>query len=514
MNVTEERTLRCMAETEQTVLVTGATGYVGGRLVPRLLADGHTVRVLVRSPDKLRDVPWKDQVEVVQGDLGDRSATEAACDGVHTLYYLVHSMSSGKGFEEREAAGARVVSDAAAAAGVRRIVYLGGLHPEGVELSMHMRSRAAVGQTLLDGPVDAVVFQAGVVIGSGSASFEMIRNLAEVLPVMPAPRWVRNRIEPIAIRDVLHYLAEAVNLPEGTNRTFDIGSRDVLSYAEMMNRYAEAAGLPRRAILALPIPAPKLAGMWVNLVTPIPHTMALPLVESLQHDAVAAEHDIDAVIPPPEGGLTPYRRAVDLALGKMRDGQVETTWAGASGSGAEADPLPSDPEWAGHQVFLDERSRDCAAPPEQLWRVIEGIGGRNGWYSLPVAWAARGWIDKFSGGVGHRRGRRHPDNLITGDVLDFWRVEHIDRGRILRLRAEMRLPGQAWLELCVDGRDGGSVYRQRAVFFPRGLSGRLYWLAVLPFHGIIFAAMSRNITTTAEGGSAGTPIRRDSLQSP
>jgi uncharacterized protein YbjT (DUF2867 family) len=484
-------------KSRKSVLVTGATGYVGGRLAPRLLADGHAVRVLVRSPDKLRDVPWAADVDIREGDLSDPESTEAALAGVQVLYYLVHSMGAGKGFEEREKSAAELVAAAAARAGVQRIVYLGGLHPANASLSTHMRSRAAVGKILLDGPVDAVVFQAGVVIGSGSASFEMIRHLAEVLPVMPAPRWVRNRIEPIAIRDVLHYLAGAADLPAGTNRAFDIGSGDVLTYAQMMNVYAETAGLPHRLILALPVPAPRLAGLWVNLVTPIPHAMALPLVQSLQHDAVTAERDIEDFITAPEGGLTSYRSAVSLALGKMRDGEVETTWASASGTGASADPLPSDPDWAGYKVFMDERTRECEADAACLWQVIEGIGGKTGWYSLPVAWSIRGWIDKFTGGVGHRRGRRHPERLLTGDALDFWRVEHVDRGRMLRLRAEMRLPGRAWLELAADSRGSASTYRQRAIFFPRGLSGRLYWLAVLPFHGIIFRAMSRNITRAA-----------------
>lgn len=500
-----------MNPSRKVVLVTGATGYIGGRLAPRLLADGHAVRVLVRSPDKLRDVPWAADVDIVEGDLSDPDSTEAALAGVQVLYYLVHSMGAGKGFEEREKSAAELVVAAAARAGVQRIVYLGGLHPANVDLSTHMRSRAAVGKILLDSPVDAIVFQAGVVIGSGSASFEMIRHLAEVLPFMPAPRWVRNRIEPIAIRDVLHYLAGAAALPPNINRAFDIGSGDVLTYAQMMNVYAEAAGLPHRLILALPIPAPRLAGLWINLVTPIPHTMAVPLVQSLQHDAVTAERDIEALLPAPPGGLTSYRDAVNLALGKMRSGEVETTWASASGTGASADPLPSDPDWAGYKVFTDERTRDCEVDAAYLWRVIEGIGGRNGWYSLPAAWSVRGWIDKFTGGVGHRRGRRHPDRLQTGDALDFWRVEQINRGQSLRLRAEMRLPGRAWLELAADSHGAGSTYRQRAIFFPRGLSGRLYWLAVLPFHGIIFQAMSRNITRAAAAlaasGTAGAADR-------
>ncbi len=481
--------------TPRTVLVTGATGYIGGRLVPKLLEAGHTVKVLVRSPDKIAGVPWRDQVEVVESSLDDGGALRKALDGVDVFYYLVHSMAAGSGFEAKEQSMARTAAEAAAAAGVGRIVYLGGLHPTGVELSTHMRSREAVGKVFLDSPVDAIVFQAGVVIGSGSASFEMIRHLSETLPLMPAPSWVRNRIEAIAVRDVLYYLVSAASFEGPINRTFDIGCRQVLTYAGMMKEYAAEAGLPYRVVLALPVPAPKLAGMWVALTTPIPLSMAVPLVQSLQHDAVSDEYDIDQYIPQPEGGLTTYRTAVALALGKERDGQVQTTWANA---GAASDPLPSDPEWAGHKVYIDERTFHGDVDPAHVWTVIEGIGGRNGWYSLPLAWQMRGWLDKLTGGAGLLRGRRHPHTLATGEVVDWWRVERIDRGKLLRLRAEMRAPGRAWLELSVEPDGAGSRYRQRAIFFPKGLSGRLYWLAVLPFHSLIFPAMARNITTAAQ----------------
>ncbi|WP_045730896.1 SDR family oxidoreductase [Pseudarthrobacter chlorophenolicus] len=479
----------------RTVLVTGATGYIGGRLVPKLLEAGHTVKVLVRSPDKIAGVPWRNQVEVVQSSLDDGDALRQALAGVDVFYYLVHSMAAGAGFESKEKAMARTAAEAAMAAGVGRIVYLGGLHPQGVELSTHMRSREAVGKVFLDSAVDAIVFQAGVVIGSGSASFEMIRHLSETLPLMPAPSWVRNRIEAIAVRDVLYYLVAAASLEGTINRTFDIGCRQVLTYARMMQEYSSEAGLPYRVVLALPIPAPKLAGMWVALTTPIPWSMAVPLVQSLQHDAVSNEHDVDGYIPQPDGGLTPYRTAVALALGKERDGQVETTWANA---GADSDPLPSDPEWAGHKVYIDERTFHGDVDPAHVWKVIEGIGGRNGWYSLPLAWQVRGWLDKLTGGAGLLRGRRHPHSLHAGEVVDWWRVESIDRGKLLRLRAEMRAPGRAWLELSVEPDGDGSRYRQRAIFFPKGLSGRLYWLAVLPFHSFIFPAMARNITAAAQ----------------
>jgi uncharacterized protein YbjT (DUF2867 family) len=489
------------------VLVTGATGYIGGRLVPRLLTRGHSVRVLARSPQKLTDVPWKDDVEVARGDLHDSAAVERAMQGIDVVCYLVHSMRAKGDFEDEESDAARTVAEAAKAAGVRRIVYLGALHPDG-PLSRHLRSRVAVGRILLDSGVPTVVFQAGVVIGSGSASFEMIRHLTEVLPYMPAPRWVRNRIQPIAIRDVLHYLLEAAELPAEVSRAFDIGGPDILRYGQMMNAFALEAGLRQRPIAALPVFTPWLASQWVNLVTPIPRSLAVPIIESLQYDCVMREHDIDDVIPPPAEGLTSYRRSVRLALAKERSGEIETSWLNSSVEGAPSDPLPSDPEWSGHTVYTDVRERDSSADPALLWRVVEGIGGERGWYSFPLAWALRGWADKLVGGVGLRRGRRDADHLNTGEALDWWRVEHIERGRSLRLRAEMRVPGRAWLELEVRPRAGGSYFRQRAVFFPRGLSGRLYWFAILPFHGIIFNGMANRMVYEAEHPEAASRVAR------
>ncbi|VXB84542.1 putative NAD(P)-binding protein YbjT [Microbacterium sp. 8M] len=483
------------------VLVAGATGYIGGRLVPQLLEAGHEVTCLVRAAWKLTDVPWRDRVHVAETDLADARGVRAAMQGVDVAFYLVHSMTAGSGFARTEKAHAQTFAAAAGESGVQRIVYLGGLHPQKAALSEHLASRAAVGQVFLDGPVPAIVLQAGIVIGSGSASFEMIRHLTEVLPYMPAPRWVRNHVQPIAVRDVLRYLVESVTIDQELNRTFDLGGPDVLRYGQMMNGYALEAGLPQRPIAALPVLTPWLASQWVNLVTPVPRRIAVPIIASLQNDCVAHEHDIAQWIPDPPGGLLPYRVAVRLALRRERAGEVETSWQSATVPGAPSDPLPSDPEWAGQRVFTDTRERDSVAPPEAVWSVIESIGGANGWYSSPLAWAARGWIDRLSGGVGMTRGRRHPSRLNTGDVVDVWRVESIQRGRALRLRAEMRLPGRGWLELAVESTDRGSRYRQRAVFFPRGLSGRLYWAALVPFHGIIFAGMATSILRAAERGA-------------
>lgn len=485
----------------QRVLVTGATGYVGGRLVPDLVSAGHQVVCLARTPERLAEVPWRGSVEVVEGDVSDHESLEGVFDGVDAAYYLIHSIGSGVGFEARERAAAEAFAAAAEAAGVARIVYLGGLRPvEGEVASPHLASRAEVGQVFLESPVPAVVLQAGVVIGSGSASFEMLRYLTERLPVMVTPRWVSSRVQPIAVRDILRYLVGALELDPDTNRTFDVGGRDVLTYREMMDRYAAVAGLRRRVIVPVPVLSPGLSSHWINLVTPVPKALAAPLIESLRNSVVMTEHDIEALLP---GPLFGFDEAVQLALQRTTDGEVPTRWADASWPGAPSDPLPSDPDWAGGDVEIDERCRPVEACPELLWEVVEGIGGERGWYSFPLAWAVRGLLDRLVGGVGLRRGRRHPDRLTVGEPLDFWRVEVLERPRLLRLRAEMRLPGHAWLEFRVepDGEEG-AVLHQRAVFRPRGLAGRAYWLAVWPFHGIVFEGMLRNMSRAAERAAA------------
>ncbi|MFI6822135.1 SDR family oxidoreductase [Micromonospora sp. NPDC050187] len=480
-------------------LVTGATGYIGGRLAPRLLAEGHTVRCLARSAGRLRDVPWAARVEVVEGDLRRPETLPAAFADVDVAYYLVHSLGQA-GFEAADREAATRFAEAARAAGVRRIVYLGGPEPAAdTDASPHLRSRSEVGRILLTSGVPTVVLRAAVVIGSGSASFEMLRHLTERLPVMVTPRWVRNRIQPIAVRDVLRYLVAAADLPPEVDRAFDVGGPDVLTFTEMMQRYAAVAGLRRRVVLPVRPLTPSLSSYWVGLVTPVPNRIARPLVESLVHEAVAHEHDIARYVPDPPGGLTGFDDAVRLALARVRDAEVETRWSTASGPDAPAEPLPSDPGWSGGSVYTDLRSRRVDAPPDALWRVIEGVGGEHGWYSFPLAWSVRGWLDRLVGGVGLRRGRRHPHRLHVGEALDFWRVEEIVRGELLRLRAEMRLPGRAWLEMRVEPTDdGGSRYAQRAVFLPRGLAGHAYWAAVAPFHAVVFGGMARNIARGAE----------------
>lgn len=478
-------------------LVTGATGYVGGRLVPELLSAGHRVRVMVRNPDRVRGHRWAGDVQIVEADATDADQVAAAVDGVDLAYYLLHSIAAGHEFSRTERDMATTFSDAARAADVGRIVYLGGLTPDG-ELSQHLASRHAVGELFLSSGVPTTYLRAAVILGSGSASFEMLRYLTERLPAMVTPRWVGNDVQPIAIRDVLRYLVRSATMPSSVNRAFDIGGPDVLTYRDMMLRYAAVAGLTRRIVVPVPVLSPKLSSLWVGTVTPVPSSIARPLVESLRYPVVCREHDIAEYVPDPPEGLIGFERAVELALSKIQNLQVATRWSSASTPGAPSDPFPSDPDWTGGDLYVDERERSVDAPPDAVWRVIEEVGGDNGWYSFPLAWRVRGWLDRFSGGPGLRRGRRNPRDLMTGDALDWWRVEKVDDGSFLRLRAEMRLPGLAWLELGVRGENGRTRLRQRALFHPRGIAGHAYWWSVKPFHGIVFGSMQRNMAKAAE----------------
>jgi uncharacterized protein YbjT (DUF2867 family) len=485
-------------------LVTGATGYIGGRLVPELLAAGHEVRILARHPERLAERSWIGQVEVVAGDAGDPDAVHQALRGIDVAYYLLHSMAAGTGFEEIERHLARLFAAAARDETVGRIVYLGALMPDEpvAELSHHMRSRNEVSEIFHLSEVPTVELRAAVIIGSGSASFEMTRYLTERLPVMVTPAWVRTPTQPIAIRDVLYYLVRCADLPAGLNRTFDIGGPDVMTYELMMHGYARAAGLRKRVVVRMPLGTPGLSRFWVGLITPVPRSVAGPLVESVTMRTVCRDHAIAEFIPDPPEGLVPYERAVELALSKIQQADVRTAWSSSSLPGAPSDPLPSDPSWAGGSLYLDDRSTVVHASPASLWRVIEGMGGDRGYYSFPAAWEVRGWMDRAAGGVGLRRGRRDPDKLRVGDPLDFWRVEERLPEQLLRLRGEFRMPGLAWLELSIStegsGRDAVTVYRQRALFHPKGLYGHAYWSSMLPFHGIIFGSMLRNIRENAE----------------
>ena len=493
--------------TPSTCLVTGATGYVGGRLVPQLLAEGHRVRVLARHPERLRDRPWFGEVEVIQGDAQDAAALAKAMAGADVAYYLLHSIQEGPDLETSERRMARTFAAAAAGSGLQLIVYLGGLAPDIPisEMSPHMRSRVEVGEALRASGVPTVEFRAAVIIGSGSASFEMLRYLTERLPAMITPRWVRQRTQPIAIRDVLRYLVAAASLPHGLSRTFEIGGPEVLTYQEMMHRYAAVAGLRPRVILPINLLTPGLSSHWVNVVTPVPRAIARPLVESLRHPSVCGEHDVAEWIPDPPEGLVTFDQSVALALGRIRDARVDTRWSGASVPGAPSDPLPSDPTWSGGSMYEDVREARTDAPPEQVWAAVERIGGEHGYYSADLLWGVRGFLDRLIGGVGLRRGRRDPDVLAVGEAVDFWRVEERLPPRLLRLRAEMRNPGLAWLEFAITPDGTGSRLRQRAVFLPRGLAGHAYWWSVAPFHAFVFPVMARGIVTQAEAAS---PPRR------
>ena len=482
-------------------LVTGATGYVGGRLVPRLLEAGFRVRVLARHPERLRDMPWFADVEVVGGDAGEPDAVRGALAGVDVAYYLLHSLQVGPELEIEERRVAQVFSTAAREENVGRIVYLGGLAPQvpKAKMSRHMRSRVEVGEVLRASGVPTVEFRAAVIIGSGSASFEMLRYLTERLPAMITPRWVRQKTQPIAVRDVLRYLVLAADMPPEVNRDFDIGGPEVMTYESMMHRYAAVARLPKRVILPINMLSPGLSSHWVGLVTPVPRRIARPLVESLRHPAVCRDHDIARYIPDPPEGLVPFDTAVELALTRIRDAEVTTRWSSASVPGAPSDPLPSDPTWSGGSLYTDVRRVSTSACPEQVWRAVDRIGGAHGWYSARFLWEVRGVMDRIVGGVGLRRGRRDPDHLQVGDAVDFWRVEERQPPSLLRLRAEMKMPGRAWLEFLIEPRgDGGALLTQRAIFHPKGLSGHAYWWSVAPFHGFVFPGMASHVVDEAE----------------
>ncbi len=477
------------------VLVTGASGYIGGRLVGELLDAGYRVRCLVRSPGKIASAPWADRAEVVQGDiLGDLSE---AMDDVEAVYYLVHTIGASSDWVQRDRRAAENVRDQAAASGVARIVYLGGLGDTAdQELSPHLASRHEVGQVLAGGPVAVTELRAAVIIGSGSASFEMLRYLVEVLPVMVTPKWVDTRCQPIAVRDVLRYLVEVLGEPKTAGRVLEIGGLDVVSYREMMQQYAQVAGLRRRRLIPVPVLTPSLSSHWVGLVTPLPRSLARPLVDSLINEVVV--HD-DAIVRLLPGPLFSYRQAVQAALGRERTGMVMTSWASAELGGREpADPMPTDPAWAGGSVLADRRERHVDAPPAAVFAAVSAIGGRTGWYAGEWLWSLRGFGDKLIGGVGMRRGRRDPVSLRVGDPVDFWRVEAIEDASLLRLHAEMKVPGEAWLEWRIEPNGDGSRLRQFARFHPRGLWGRAYWYAVAPFHGFVFPGLLNGIAGAAE----------------
>lgn len=485
--------------------IIGATGYVGGRLVPALLAAGHEVRCLARRPERLDGVPWRDRVEVVRADVLDESSLDAAFAGLDAVFYLVHAMGQEGSFEERDREGAEHTARAAERQGVGRIVYLGGLgSDEATPLSPHLSSRHEVGRTLAAGTVPVVELRAAVIIGSGSVSFEMLRHLTEVLPVMVCPRWVtRTRCQPIAISDVLHHLVSALDLPAEGHSVFEVGGPDVLTYREMMQRYAAVAGLRKRIIIPVRVLSPRLSSHWINLVTPLPYQLAKPLVDSLVNDVVVQpERDIRRVVP--HEPLS-FDEAVGRAIARVQDLDVSTSWMD-SAPRTSASPMPQDPDWAGGTVFEDRQVVTTPASEEAVFAKVSGIGGERGWYVAGPLWAMRGWLDKLIGGVGMRRGRRHPDQLRMGDALDFFRVEAYEPVRLLRLRAEMKVPGDAWLEWSIasDG-EGTTTLCQLARFYPRGVAGRLYWWVLLPIHQVIWRRLARRLVDAAEAARVASP---------
>lgn len=488
------------------IAVAGATGYIGGRLVPRLVQEGHEVVCLARRPDKLDGRLWRDKVEVRYGDVLKPESLEAALAGCDVAYYLVHSLGASD-FAAADREAARNFAAAADANSLQRIVYLGGLGVGEDELSTHLSSRHETGEVLAAGPVPVTELRAAVIIGSGSVSFEMLRYLTEVLPVMVTPKWVGTRCQPIAIRDVLAYMV-AVLEDDDDSHVYEVGGPDVISYREMMQVYAEEAGLPRRVLIPVPVLTPWLSSHWIGLVTPLPSGVAKPLVDSLRnevvvHDRTAGEKfDVRPI---------PFRRAVELALARSNSLEVETRWSDASTSPAA--PFAGDPEWAGGTLFVDRQQAESTASANDLYWGFARIGGSVGYYSLDWAWRIRGLIDRLVGGVGLRRGRRHPEELRLHDTVDFWRVAAVEPGHLLQLAAEMKLPGEAWLEWRIEPIDGARTVTQTAYFRPKGLFGRLYWYAMLPFHHLIFASMLTRIVAAADGrGEGRTPPAHETLR--
>ena len=480
------------------ILVTGASGYVGGRLVRALLNEGLTVRVNVRDKKKISGQIWANEVEVSVGNATNFEEMKRALDGVHTAFYLLHSIGVGSDFDELEAEMARNFAKAAEASGVKQIVYLGGI-ANVAKQSKHLASRARTGVELSSTSVPVLEMRAGIVIGSGSASFEMLRHLTHRLPIMTTPKWVSNRTHPIAIRDVLWYLTNAAKLETPKSGIFDIGGPEILSYADMMQKFAKCSGLRRRWIIRVPVLTPKLSSLWIGFVTPVPTRLARPLIGSLINETVAdPKKSIDAIIPKPPEGLIDVTTAINLALSRTTSNQVETRWSDANVITAPWQKAQSDPDWAGEITLRDKREVLTDAPIDCVWKSIEQIGGETGWYGADFLWWARGVIDRIVGGVGIRRGRRDPKHLRVGDSLDFWRVEAIEKEKVLRLYAEMILPGKAWLEFRISNEDGKVWIVQEATFSPRGLGGQLYWYAVLPLHAFVFPTMLRNIVRSSK----------------
>jgi uncharacterized protein YbjT (DUF2867 family) len=479
------------ADAAPMILLTGATGYIGGRLAPRLLAHGYRIRCFTRSRAKLLSRPWASdpRVEVVEGDANDEVALRNALRGCQAAYFLIHSMdAAGHEYRERDLAIAESFGRAAAAAGVARILYLGGLGDGLDALSEHLASRREVEAALGVGGVPVTVLRAAMIIGSGSASFEILRYLVERLPIMITPRWVRTEAQPISVRDVLHYLIAALEAPATAGLAIDIGGPDIWSYERMMKEMARALGLKARFVIPVPVLTPKLSALWIHLITPLGANIAQPLAEGLRNRVVVRNDDAQRLMP---HQCRTIPEAMAAAVARYESGTVESSWS-------DAGPIPGDPDWAGGTQFMDERATTVDVPVEAVWQEICAIGGERGYYTSDILWHLRGILDRMLGGPGLRRGRRNPTELRMGDAVDFWRVTAIEPGKRLELTAEMLLPGVATLTLsAAPASDGGTRLALKARFRPRGLFGIAYWYAVYPLHGIVFPGMLRGIAREA-----------------
>jgi len=470
------------------VLVTGATGYIGGRLVPYLLGAGHEVRCATREPARLDLVPWRPQVEVARLDALDPATIMQAMEGCEAAFYLIHSMAAPGVFADADRVAAENFATAAPKAGLRRIVYLGGLGRDDTALSKHLKSRHEVGRILAAGLVPVTELRAALIIGSGSVSFEMIRHITEVVPVMMRPRWFKTRCQPISVRNVLQIMVAV--LDQGPDGVVEIGGPDILTYEEMIQGYARVAGLPKRLVIPLPIFNLRLSTIVTSMITPLPVEVVGPLLASLRNDVVANDpHDFGIE-------MLSYTETLALALERTGDRFVPTRWTDAVKT-PEA-PMPQDPVWAGERMLYDRKDLATRASADDLFWAVSRIGGEVGYYVMGWAWEARGLLDRLVGGVGLRRGRRHPTELRLGEAVDFWRVVAIEPGRLLRLQAEMKLPGTAWIEWRIVPTPRGSRLVQLASFVPKGLIGRIYWWSLLAFHAPIFGRMARRIARTAE----------------
>ncbi|MBJ7450113.1 MAG: DUF2867 domain-containing protein [Parachlamydiales bacterium] len=481
-----------MPEEIPLIAVFGATGYVGGRLIPKLLDAGYKVRAVSRSLEKLqqRNFAYHPSIDLMAADVFDKTSLQEALKGVHTAYYLVHSMGTKGDFTSKDRQAASAFAEAAQNCGIKRIIYLGGLGDQSSDLSEHLKSRREVGKILETCAVPLTYLRAAIIIGSGSASFEILRYLVDRLPFMITPRWVKTKNQPIAISDVLDILVLLLKHPHEGNETYDIGGNEVLTYEELMRIYNKEAGLMKRLIIPVPVLTPFLSSLWIGLISPVPPSVARPLIEGLKNEVICH----DNVLPQRLGIKSmPIREAIRLALELTREGYIETSWVDAGVIPPEM-PQPQDPFWSGGTLLSDCKKMLIAAPPPEVWSSVTHIGGSNGWYYANWLWRIRGFIDRLMGGVGLRRGRKDAFEILAGDAIDFWRVKVADNPKRLLLVAEMRVPGIATLEFLLEAKgDHHTEVTQTARFYPKGLFGILYWKAMLPFHHYIFNGMLRGI---------------------